>query len=119
VTNEEILAQQVEALEKLLQLKEVVIQEQVARIDKLEAERQYAPRINVPFISTNGSCPSGGSHDYPFPWHGTTPAPCKKCNQAPGYPTFTVSSHGVASSGNVTSLPFWDQDTLPVDITKK
>lgn len=24
-------------------------------------------------------CPAGGPHEYPFPWHGIIPPPCRKC----------------------------------------
>jgi hypothetical protein len=43
MTNEEILAQQVEALEKLLQLKQAVIDELESKISKMEMEKLNYP----------------------------------------------------------------------------
>lgn len=99
MTNEEILEKQVEALEKLLQLKQAIIDEQDSKINKLEMEKIHSQPpypINLPYIGNPAPmpfigggginfdpCPIGPihTHDYPTMWHGTTPPPCSKCGK--------------------------------------
>lgn len=98
----EILQRQVEALEKLLQIKEAIIVTQEEKISRLEREAVAYPGINFPpppphqpvFIpsiwqSPPDVCPDGSPHDYPNPWFSTQPAPCKKCGKLA--PSFTVT----------------------------
>lgn len=54
MTNEEILEKQVEALEKLLQIKEAIIKEQESMIGRLEMERLYNPPHFVT-VSSSGT----------------------------------------------------------------
>lgn len=102
----EILQRQVDALEKLLQIKEAIIQEQESKIQKLENEAivakfpQYPsfpgvhigpyigppqPPFNVPnsvpSVWTNDPCNDGGFHNYPAPWYGTAAPQCTKCGK--------------------------------------
>jgi hypothetical protein len=95
MTNEEILDKQVEALEKLIQLKQAVIEELENKISKMELERltiPYPHQINIPWIGggvggaggagyTN-TCPDGLHHQYPSMWGGTTPPSCSRCGQS-------------------------------------
>jgi hypothetical protein len=95
MTNEEILEKQVEALEKLLQLKQAIVEELEAKVSRLEIERinfpPLRPHINLPSCWPADPCTDGLHHEYPFPWHSTTPAPCKKCGKQ-STPNFTVTS---------------------------
>jgi hypothetical protein len=96
----EILQRQVDALEKLLQIKDAIIHEQEAKINKLENEAlvnsfpqfpsvqtPYLPpagqQINIPSMWPADQCPSStsGYHDYPHPWGGTVPPSCRKCGK--------------------------------------
>jgi hypothetical protein len=101
MTHEEILEKQVEALEKLLQLKQAIMDEQNNKINNLEMNRLYQPlpfqpfnipKVNVPYIGGVGTqindfCPIGPSsnHDYPYIWNGTTPPSCSKCGKQASY----------------------------------
>jgi len=114
MTNEQILEKQVEALEKLLQIKQAIIEEHEAKIGRLEAERYNIPNgfpgipwtgpglvqpfmplqhpINVPSVWTVDPCTDGGLHDYPFPWNSTSPPSCKKCGKMGHQSQWTVTS---------------------------
>jgi len=96
----ELLKMQVEALEKLVRLKQETITE-LERQLSLRPLFQPLPQISIPSVWQ--VC----QHEYPNPWGGTTPPPCKKCGQsAPNY-TITTSQgpmgHGgtyIAKNGN-------------------
>ena len=47
--------------------------------------------VYIPSVWTEPVCPAGGHHEYPFPWHSTSPAPCKKCHTAPEIPSYTIT----------------------------
>ena len=105
MTNEEILEKQVEALEKLLQLRSAVIEELEAKVINLQNEiaaknhsLQWPGQINAPYIgapgvpfmpnhlgggsiiiSNSSTCPDGTPHQYPSMWGGTSMPPCSKC----------------------------------------
>lgn len=96
MTNEEILKQQIDALEKLLQLKEAVIEAQEERLQRLSNELEgtrimrnfpQMPNINIPSLwvspTPDWQCADGQPHDYPNPWGGTTPPSCSKCGRQP------------------------------------
>lgn len=98
MTNEQILERQVEALEKLLQLKEAVINELENKVDKLQGQQisigngsGYQP-INVPSVWTtpqpSWQCTDGQPHQYPQHWMSINAPCCTKCGQTPqsGYP---------------------------------
>lgn len=73
------LLKRIEELENL-------VEQQKQLIDILNWEIQQNNFKRIPVLE--GDCPSGGWHDYPNPWHGTTPPFCKKCGQlAPDYGT--------------------------------
>lgn len=121
MTNEQILEKQVDALEKLLQIKEAIIQEQEARISKLE--RDVRPNLNVPYTvpryfnpnplfpsAFSNPCPNGQNHEYDFPWLSTSPQPCKKCGQVT---QFTVTS-GITAVNDVLAT-----NTIPDIINNK
>ena len=123
MTNEEILGQQVEALEKLLQLKEAVIQELESKVNKLELEKVQAPYNQPHYIPWVGqphwqggsagstitinthNCPDGTPHQYPSGWgtthHGTTHPACVKCGFMPGNFT-TVATSGFSTFCNAS-----------------
>src|ERR1035437_4036914 len=89
MTNEEILNQQVEALERLLQLKQAIIDERDKKINSLEMSRSNS----VPFFGGGSPitiqstpydyCPVGPNyaHNYPTTWSGTMPPSCTKCGK--------------------------------------
>jgi len=112
----EILQRQVDALEKLLQIKEAIIQEHEAKITRLESEellRKFPqfpqmpqapyisppipPQINIPSVWQHDPCTDGGLHQYDFPWHSTSPQPCKKCGKTLPQPSWTITSSNTAS----------------------
>src|ERR1035438_1970641 len=100
MTNEEILEKQVEALEKLLQLRSAIIEELEQKVTNLRNELAVAKSIQWPgttqtpwtspspwygqgggsviTINTN-TCPDGTPHQYPSMWGGTNPPSCSKC----------------------------------------
>ena len=109
----EILQRQVDALEKLLQIKEAIIQEQEARITKLENAAliekfpQFPgvqfPQIppppfmpSIPSVWQVDPCSDGQLHEYDFPWHSTSPQPCKKCGKTMPQPSWTITSSNSA-----------------------
>jgi hypothetical protein len=99
MTKEEILEQQVEALEKLLQLRKAVIDELEDKVRKLEGA-QYPGWIGAPIvqpfigggilgglggggqITITNTCPDGTPHQYPNVWNGIGSPHCSKCGAA-------------------------------------
>jgi hypothetical protein len=117
MTKEEILEQQVEALEKLLQLKGAVIQELESKVSRLEAERLVYPGIvNVPYqpfigggsLQVQYPCTDGLGHNYPQNWGGTSHPACTKCGQVPysnGSGWISISgSQAVAGAGGTSGV---------------
>lgn len=49
-----------------------------------------------PAISPIDLCTDGQHHEYPFPWHSTAPAPCKKCGKQAQTYTITCSTPPIA-----------------------
>ena len=111
MTNEQILEQQVEALEKLLKLKQAIIEEQELKINKLQGTTTIP---NMPPMFPNGiqGVPWGqaqpmwdrctnspnGTHQYPTVWGGTIPPFCTYCNKQ--QQTLTIGSGtGYATAG--------------------
>lgn len=102
----EILQRQVDALEKLLQIKEAIIQEQEAKISKLEMDSHFMPPppqqpVFIPTVFQHDPCPlDGGHHEYHNPWFSTSPQPCKKCGRT--LPQgWTITSQNDAKLGDV------------------
>ena len=104
MTKEEILDEQIEAMEKLLKLKSAVIEEQDNKIQRLEQELSreksthwapaWSPQPMYPGAGWTGTgggllggstiglsnCPSGGFHEYPLTWSNPNALPpCTKC----------------------------------------
>ena len=126
MTNEEILEKQVEALEKLLQLRSAIIEELEARVDKLETEKTtnqpytwpYSPPVittpwinpqpwnpNIQFPGGSGSititniCSDGSLHTY-----GPNSGTCTKCGQGLG----TITTTGIVTSiTDISSSHLW------------
>ena len=137
MTNEEILEKQVEALEKLLQLRTAIIEELEAKVSKLEMEQitsapqypysnppwvtypqiqpQYQPGVSGGVITISNTCPDGTPHIYPQTWGGTN-VPCAKCgNCIPGIGTTTTLGMG-GSTITTTSAPVHTSGYIsPVD----
>jgi hypothetical protein len=107
MTNEQILEQQVEALEKLLKLRVAITQELEAKIAKLEAEavktmypgysypgwympQQIQPWVGGGSITITNTCPDGSFHEYD---NGSIC--CKKCGS--GQITTTTIANGTGS----------------------
>lgn len=120
----QILEKQVEALEKLLQLRQAVIEELESKVSKLECEKinatpsyplpgTYTPWISTPYvqpynpgfggsgfggsgtITISNTCPDGTPHQYPQTYGGTC-VPCVKCGQNIG----TITSvTGITTQG--------------------
>ena len=129
MTNEEILEQQVEALEKLLQLKQAIINEQERKIEKLQNGEPntswqpwrspnqlnpFGPLVNLPSIQTFPPC-SDGTYNHAFPqlWGGIHPPTCYKCGQ-PATSTNIISSttSGVITVTNAASKEEGDTTVL-------
>jgi hypothetical protein len=129
MTNEQILEKQVEALEKLLQLRSAIIEELETKVASLKQEiaskyvypgvtiTPYNPPITYPQYGGGGgsltlgplTCPDGTPHQYPSMWGGTTPPACSKCGLYPDYSSgittiSTTSGMGMGSAGN-TIIP--------------
>lgn len=121
ITETEILQKQVDALEKLLQIKEAIIEEQEKKIRGLERDQVYiaprqfpqqpyqpqypgAPMPHISLPSVFGEiCSKGGFHTYPNPWHSTSPAPCDKCGKLMQNLT-TTSSNTIKIDDGTTEL---------------
>src|ERR1017187_565080 len=99
MTKEQILEQQVEALEKLLKLKQALVEELEAKVERMPfggVIPGYYPGVGLPSIQ-----PQVGQgiqvmsqwcvHEYPSMWGSTTPPPCLKCGQQSFAPTVTYS----------------------------
>ena len=107
MTNEEVLEQQVEALEKLLKLKQAIIEELEEKIRKSEFSNPHI--TNFPYISDMPKrCSIGPTvdHHYPTTWTGTQHPPCIKCGVVPS--TFPA----LATYSGSTILP---KDTITND----
>lgn len=111
MTDKEILEQQVEALEKLLKLRQAVIEELENKVAKLETEKTVYPQWQ-PYISppqTTGlstPCPSDptGIHSYPTGWLGVN-TQCTKCGKYAVSSTITITNSTQQNSlGNVVTL---------------
>jgi hypothetical protein len=129
MTNEDILEKQVEALEKLLQLRSAIIEELEAKLSKLENDiarantLPYVPGVSIPWvgppqwmpqqpfiggaggssITISSTCPDGSSHQ--FPQYGLSAGSqcCSKCGQynLSGNGTVTVGGSGMTSIQNL------------------
>ncbi len=129
MTNEQILEQQVEALEKLLKLKQAVVDELEAKVNRLQNPYGGIPGINTPYYPYNQpiyGCGGGGSgqgnagggagititscqHEYPSMWGGTGNPPCIKCGHQFGYAGNSGSiiiGNGTTNSGAAGGLSF-------------
>lgn len=72
----EILKKQIEALEKLLSIKDKIIEDLEKRLQNQNIQiTPYTETTVSPFLVE--VC----QHEYPFPWNATIPPNCKKCGQ--------------------------------------
>ena len=69
MTQKEIIKKKDEQIDRLIDLVEKLI---------LNQQNSYPVYPTTPLT---GPCINGGQHDYPVPWHGTTPPMCKKCGK--------------------------------------
>ena len=124
MTNEQILEQQVEALEKLLQLRSAIIEDLEHKVSNLQQELAnksltWPNTINVPSVPWNpapwigggggtitisNTCPDGTPHQYPTMWGGTGPISCQKCgamiSSNIGITSTTLTTAGLAGQGS-------------------
>ena len=99
MTREEILAQQVKELEKLLTIKEAIIQTLEEQLEKRKYQDMFqplGPQI-VPFLKpinhNPDPCPNdNGYHAYPSPWMSISPPSCTKCGKQANSWTTTLAS---------------------------
>src|ERR1035437_2723159 len=127
MTNEEILEKQVEALEKLLQLRSAIIEELESKVSSLRIElarqqnagwspgtgintpwiaQQYDPGGSGTTITLSNLCPNGSQHQYPTTWGGTNPPSCSKCGaQMPSWTYGGSITTTATTSGALTSNP--------------
>lgn len=100
-----------ELLDKVnrMELEIVSLKKQLA-----DAQPVYYPPLQV---NDPNLCTDGKPHEYPYPWHSTTPAPCKKCGKLSetykitfgtdsGTPPWNFNEHGgnVMNNENLTNL---------------
>ena len=131
MTNEQALEQQVEVLEKLLQLKQALIEELEAKVQRIQVAQIPSYPITVPYmqpyvqpyvggtggitIAGTSFCPDGTPHQYPNSWSSNSGQPCcTKCGQVIYSLAGNLSINSSASSytfhnasdatGNVASL---------------
>ena len=125
MTKEEILEQQVEALEKLLQLRKAITEELEVKIARLENEvarnnlPPYYPGISTPWISppiqqpvypglagsgtiiVSNTCPDGTPHNFSNPLMNGYSSRCYKCGQGS---VGTVTTTGLAQNLTVDGM---------------
>ncbi len=90
MTELDILKKQIEALEKLVDVKDRIISDlEKRRANPMPLFPQVfgSPRVHQPAYLPE--C----SHEYPTPWFGITPPPCNKCGQEA--PSYTVTCGAV------------------------
>jgi len=113
MTNEQILEHQVEALEKLLKLKQAVVEELEAKVARLQYPYLGGGISPQPYIQPIGGGLQGGAggygnsgtiiicnHEYPSMWGGTGTPPCIKCGQ-PFSNAGSVTVTGYTTSGYI------------------
>jgi hypothetical protein len=92
MTEVELLKLQIEALEKLVKIK----QDTVAELERQLTLRplfQPLPQISIPSVWQVDPC----QHEYPETWGGTVPPSCKKCGKSmTPYYTVTCSNNAGA-----------------------
>lgn len=77
MTEVETLKEQVELLKKMIDVQAQLIQEMRKTVP--------LPMVSIPSVWTPNPC----QHEYPNPWFGTVPPPCKKCGLVA--PSYTVT----------------------------
>ena len=112
LTNEQILEQQIEALEKLLQLKTAVIEELEAKVQKLQNLHPTlgGSIVNLPYVAAppNSSlqCSDGQFHQYPTLFGGSSYPSCVRCGHRSQSRTYggQIAIGGTGSAGNYGQL---------------
>lgn len=66
---------EIDALKEQIELLKKIIDTQAQLISEM---RKTTP---LPFVSIPSVWQAPCQHEYPFPWFGTVPPPCKKCGQ--------------------------------------
>ncbi len=89
MTELEALKEQVELLKKIVDTQAQLIQEM--------RKTNPLPIVTIPSV-WQVPC----QHEYPFPWFGTTPPPCKKCGQI-STPSWTITSTSEMSIDGVVT----------------
>jgi hypothetical protein len=109
MTNEQVLEKQVEALERLLRLKEAIIEELDNKVQKLQSQgittgsgAGYSPYVQQ--FRPSWICSDGNPHQYPQVWQGVVPPPCDKCGQFVLQPYQGYGNSGITlSPANTTT----------------
>lgn len=91
---EKLLKEQIEELENIIALKDRRIRELERMLDPAPpaSDTVYIPTVFGPVQECQ--------HEYPLPWHGITPPPCKKCGKLAEVYTITCTN-GEAKQGIV------------------
>lgn len=84
------LEEQIEILKDLVKAQKEIIEKLRKERDHLDYFPPVSDKIVITHPNTNTICADGLPHDFNYPWMGTTPLPCKKCNYVPPQ-NFTVT----------------------------
>lgn len=112
MTNEQLLEKQIEMLEKLLQLKEAVIEELENKIARIQSIGNTPYITNIPSVWTTykvplnqDMCTDGTPHAIPSPWLSVTAPYCTKCGATVSTgSTVTVTANNNQPTTNI--VPF-------------
>lgn len=106
MTKEEILQEQLDAMEKLLQLKQAIIDELEEKVRKLSTPPYTTigggGTVFAPHVYTPQTPCDLGVHDYPTPWYGVIPPTCKVCGKSAGNFNVTYGSNSITSEESGT-----------------
>lgn len=82
----QVLREQIELLKKIVDTQDKLIKE--LQIRTINPFLPHTPVISIPSMWPVETC----QHEYPFPWCGITPPPCKKCGLQQLTPSYIITS---------------------------
>lgn len=86
---------ELEALKEKVELLQKIIDTQAQLIGEMRKSNPL-PIVSIPSVWQSPPLyPGPCQHEYPFPWFGTVPPPCKKCGQT-GLGYTITSTSGLA-----------------------